>query len=76
MKKKVTLTALLFTFIFATFSADAQIMEGKRLMSLGQYNALSVDLVLTNKSEVEKEWIKYIKEFAQKAKKNAAKKVA
>jgi len=75
MKKKVTLTAILFAFLFTTFSVDAQVMEGKRLMSLGQYNALSVDLVLTTKSEVEKEWIKYIKDFAQKTKKNAAQEI-
>lgn len=74
--KKVTFTTLLFAFLLTlTTHVDAQVMEGKRLMSLGQYNALSVDLLHTSKGEVEKEWTKYIKEFAQKTKKNAAQEI-
>ena len=72
--KKLTFS-LLLAFLFTASTTEAQIMEGKRLMSLGQYNAISVDLIHTSKNEVEKEWTKYIKDFGQKTKKNAAQEI-
>lgn len=71
--KKVTFFILLATFI--TYSATGQVVEGKRLMSLGQNTALSVDLIHTDKNDVEKAWTKYIKEYDGKTKKNAAREI-
>lgn len=70
--KKVT---FLLTFVLFACVTQAQVMEGKRLMSLGQHNALSVELIHTNENDVEKAWIKYIKEYGVKTKKNAAQEI-
>lgn len=78
MKRNIILdTLVLALFITCAFSttSQAQVMEGKRLMSLGQYNALSVDLPHTKKGEVEKAWTKYMKEFGHKTKRNVSQEV-
>lgn len=70
--KKVTFLIALF---FLAYTVNAQMSESKRLMSLGQNNSLSVMLIHTDKSDVEKAWTKYIKDFGVKTKKNAAREI-
>ncbi len=66
--KKVTLLVALF---FGLSSVYAQVKEAKRFMSQGQNNALVVSLQKSDKDEVEKEWMKIVKEFGGKTKKIA-----
>ena len=64
--KKVT---LLLALTFAVTSIFAQVKEAKRFMSQGQNNALVASLKKSNKSDVEKEWLRVVKEFGGKTKK-------
>ena len=66
--KKVT---LLVALVFGLSSVYAQVKEAKRFMSQGQNNALVVSLQKSDKDEVEKEWMKIVKEFGGKTKKIA-----
>ena len=64
--KKIT---LLIALVFGLTSIYAQVKEAKRFMSQGQNNALVVSLKKSNKSEVEKEWMRIVKAFGGKTKK-------
>lgn len=66
--KKVT---LLMALVFGASSIFAQVKEAKRFMSQGQNNALVVSLQKSSKEEVEKEWMKIVKDFGGKTKKIA-----
>ena len=65
MKKVTLLIALIFGFI----NTYAQVKEAKRFMSQGQNNALIVSLKKSSKSDVEKEWMRIVREFGGKTKK-------
>jgi len=66
--KKVTLLVVL---VFGLNSVYAQVKEAKRFMSQGQNNALVVSLQKSDKEDVEKEWMRIVKEFGGKTKKIA-----
>ncbi len=66
--KKVT---LLVALVFGLSSIYAQVKEAKRFMSQGQNNALVVSLQKSDKDDVEKEWMRIVKEFGGKTKKIA-----
>ncbi|MEM6320547.1 MAG: hypothetical protein AAF960_22955 [Bacteroidota bacterium] len=64
--KKVT---LLVALAFVLSNVYGQVKEAKRFMSQGQNNALVVSLQKSDKEEVEKEWLRIVKEFGGKTKK-------
>ena len=66
--KKVT---LLVALVFGLSSVYAQVKEAKRFMSQGQNNALVVSLQKSDKEDVEKEWMRIVKDFGGKTKKIA-----
>ena len=65
MKKVTFLLALVFT----CSSIFAQVKEAKRFMSQGQNNALVVSLQKSDIGDVEKEWMRIVKNFGAKTKK-------
>ncbi len=64
--KKVT---LLVALVFGLNGLFAQVKEAKRFMSQGQNNALVVSLQKSDKEDVEKEWMRIVKQFGGKTKK-------
>ncbi len=65
--KKITL--FLFLLVFGATAMTAQIKEGSASMSQGSNNAFTIELRKTEAKEVEKAWIKYLKDFDGKVKK-------
>lgn len=61
---------LVFVLSFICFSAFAQVKEEAHLLNGEEKNAFSIVLPKTEKKEVEKAWVKFIKEYKGKTKLN------
>lgn len=70
MKKQILLAAFWAATATWSFAQSAVVKEGNNSMSLGSYNALSVELPGTETKEVEKAWDKFIDEYKGKTKKD------
>lgn len=67
MKK---LTLFFVCMFFGLMGAFAQVSETETTMSQGKNNAFTINLEATNKKNIEKAWMKYIKKYDGKTKKN------
>lgn len=67
MKQLTLFLACMFLGLVASF---AQVKEVAATMSKGKNNAFTIELQDTNKKDIEKAWMKYLKKYDGKTKKN------